>query len=238
MARSGWRRFAGNGDGQTCGGAPAGYAFAAQAGAVPARGGVAGGVAVPRTGGHGRLESRRAPRRCVIAVCRDFKPQARGYALGACPASGYGGRDGFARRIVQRAAGIRLRFRQRSDAQSRPDQRQGECFHRRQETRCGLVPRAVFVEGDSSLPVRPARAQAPRFRAAALARRRTDACQPASGREDGHAGGLARAPQHAVRRRCGRQGYARCFRHAEGCVHQGASGGRAVALFHGMAVRG
>ena len=45
-------------------------------------------------------------------------------------------------------------------------------------------------------------------------------------------------PQHAVRRRCGRQGYARCFRHAEGCVHQGAAGWRAVALFHGMAVRG
>lgn len=75
----------GNGDGQTCGGAPAGYAFAAQAGAVPARGGVADGFAVPRTGGHGRLESRRAPRRCVIAVCRDFKPQARGYALGLAP---------------------------------------------------------------------------------------------------------------------------------------------------------
>ncbi|MFR7887367.1 MAG: hypothetical protein ACLU4B_02620 [Bilophila wadsworthia] len=30
-------------------------------------------------------ESRRAPRRCVIAVCRDFEASARGYALGLAP---------------------------------------------------------------------------------------------------------------------------------------------------------
>ncbi|MFR4117550.1 MAG: hypothetical protein ACLT2T_00605 [Bilophila wadsworthia] len=153
------------------------------------------------------------------------------------PASGYGGRDGFARSIVQRAAGIRLRFRQRSDAQSRSDRRQGECFHRRQETRCGLVPRAVFVEGDSSSLSGPLELKL-RASGPLLSPGGELTLASASGRGDGHAGGLARAPQHAVRRRCGRQGDARCFRHAEGCVHQGAAGWRAVALFHGMAVRG
>ncbi|MFR0875775.1 MAG: hypothetical protein ACLSHC_15170 [Bilophila wadsworthia] len=121
-----WLALAGdarwNGDGQTCGGAPAGYAFAAQAGAVPARGGVADGFAVPRTGGHGRLESRRARDDASSPFAGTLSFSSR-ICAGGLPASGYGGRDGFARSIVQRAANPAPLVT--IDAQSRSDQRQG-----------------------------------------------------------------------------------------------------------------